>query len=313
MPSRPADPEPVREGAAGAPEAEGEVTAIEVRGVSHAYRGRPALGPVDLAVATGEFVSVVGPSGCGKSTLLRLIAGFAAPSTGSVAESGRPVRGPGPSRGVVFQQPRLFPWLSVAANVGFGLRRQPAAVRRARVAELLDLTGLSEAGRLRPYELSGGMQQRAAIARALAPRPRVLLMDEPFAALDAFTRERMQDEIRDLWRRTGTTVLFITHSVDEAVYLGTRIVALSGAPGQVIFDERSDLPGRAHPRADPGFGRLRERLSEVVRAAASGPGEAPGTPAEPLAERPGDLVGDAGLGRTGAALEREALGGQPPR
>lgn len=265
--------------------------AIELRDVSHSYRGRPALGPLDLTVAAGEFVTVVGPSGCGKSTLLRLVAGFAPPSAGEVVASGLPVTGPDPSRGVVFQQSRLFPWLSVAANVGFGLRGRPREERRARVAELLETTGLADAARLRPYELSGGMRQRAAIARALAPRPRVLLMDEPFAALDAFTRERMQEELRDLWRRTATTVLFITHSVDEAVYLGTRIVALSGAPGRIVLDERSDLPARPHPRAEPGFAALRERLAQVVRGAAS--------VAYETGERPGDLDGHGGEGGSG--------------
>ncbi|GAA0972260.1 ABC transporter ATP-binding protein [Acrocarpospora macrocephala] len=242
--------------------------AVEVRGVTRSFRGKRALGPVDLVVEPGAFVTLVGPSGCGKSTLLGLIAGFARPSDGSLRAFGEPVGGPDPSRGVVFQEPRLFPWLSVAANVAFGLRSLPKAARRERVAELLELTGLAEAGRLRPYELSGGMRQRAAIARALAPRPRLLLMDEPFAALDAFTRERMQDEVRALWQRTGTTVLFVTHSVDEAVYLGTRVVALSGSPGVIVLDERSKLPALEHPRADPGFAELRERLTEVVRAAA---------------------------------------------
>ncbi|MEV8631787.1 ABC transporter ATP-binding protein [Streptosporangium sp. NPDC051023] len=253
--------------------------ALTLAGVSHSYRGRggtvAALGPIDLEIAAGEFVTVVGPSGCGKSTLLRLVAGFTAPSTGSITASGLPVTGPDPARGYVFQQHRLFPWLSVAGNVGFGLRGVPKAERRARVAELLELTGLGDVGRARPYELSGGMQQRAAIARALAPGPALLLMDEPFAALDAFTRERMQEEVRELWRRAGTTVVFITHSVDEAVYLGTRVLALSGRPGQVVFDRASGLPYEEQPRGGPRFAALREELTEVVRLAASaggGPG-----------------------------------------
>ncbi|MEV7011024.1 ABC transporter ATP-binding protein [Streptosporangium sp. NPDC051022] len=250
--------------------------ALALAGVSHSYRGRggpvAALGPVDLEIAAGEFVTVVGPSGCGKSTLLRLVAGFTAPSAGSITASGLPVTGPDPARGYVFQQHRLFPWLSVAGNVGFGLRGVPRAVRRARVAELLELTGLGDVGRARPYELSGGMQQRAAIARALAPGPALLLMDEPFAALDAFTRERMQEEVRELWRRAGTTVVFITHSVDEAVYLGTRVLALSGRPGRVIFDRASDLPYEDRPRGGPRFTALREELTEVVRRAASATG-----------------------------------------
>jgi len=261
--------------------------AIELRGVRQAYRDRTVLGPIDLAIEPGEFVTVVGPSGCGKSTLLRLIAGFPRPSAGSVAVSGRPVTGPGPDRGVVFQQPRLFPWLSVAANVGFGLRGLPRAARRARVAELLELTGLSDAARLRPYELSGGMRQRAAIARALATRPRVLLMDEPFAALDAFTRERMQDELRRLWRSTGTTVVFITHDVDEAVYLGTRAIALSGGARGGGAPQRGGPPAPPPPpaparcralRRGAGAARRRDPLGRGARARARvsrGTGRAP--------------------------------------
>ncbi|MEU8380955.1 ABC transporter ATP-binding protein [Streptosporangium sp. NPDC048865] len=260
-------------GTAGGAGAESRATALALAGVSHSYRGRSgtvdALGPIDLEIAAGEFVTVVGPSGCGKSTLLRLVAGFAAPSAGVITASGEPVSGPDPARGYVFQQHRLFPWLSVAGNVGFGLRGLPRAARRERVAGLLELTGLADVAGARPYELSGGMQQRAAIARALAPGPALLLMDEPFAALDAFTRERMQEEVRELWRRAGTTVVFITHSVDEAVYLGTRVLALSGRPGRVVLDRASALPYGDRPRSDPRFADLREELTEVVREAAS--------------------------------------------
>ncbi|MEU8037137.1 ABC transporter ATP-binding protein [Streptosporangium sp. NPDC049078] len=260
-------------GSAGSEDAGPPTTALTLAGVSHSYRGRAgtvdALGPIDLEIAAGEFVTVVGPSGCGKSTLLRLVAGFTAPSAGTITASGEPVVGPDPARGYVFQQHRLFPWLSVEGNVGFGLRGLPRATRRERVAELLELTGLTDVARARPYELSGGMQQRAAIARALAPGPALLLMDEPFAALDAFTRERMQEEVRELWRRAGTTVVFITHSVDEAVYLGTRVLALSGRPGRVVLDRASNLPYGDHPRTDPLFAGLREELTEVVRQAAS--------------------------------------------
>ncbi|TKK84874.1 ABC transporter ATP-binding protein [Herbidospora galbida] len=230
--------------------------AIELRAVTRVYRDRPALGPIDLAIPAGEFLTVVGPSGCGKSTLLSLVAGFAPPTAGTVLADGAPVRGPGPSRGVVFQQPRLFPWLSVSGNIAFGLRRLPKAARKERVAELLAMTGLENAARLKPYELSGGMRQRAAIARALAPRPKVLLMDEPFGALDAFTRERMQEEIRDLWRSTGVTVLFITHDVTEASTLGTRVIALAGPPGRISLDAR----------VSEG---LREKVEAAIRDAAS--------------------------------------------
>ncbi|GAA4056688.1 ABC transporter ATP-binding protein [Nonomuraea soli] len=227
---------------------------VALKGVTLTYgRKVHALDGIDLAIEPGEFVAIVGPSGCGKSTLLRLVAGFARPTGGEVRVGGEPVAGPGPDRGMVFQQPRLFPWLSVRRNVAFGIRRHPG--RDARVAELLDLVGLADAARLRPYELSGGMQQRAAIARALAPDPGILLMDEPFAALDALTRERLQEELRRIWQQTGKTVLFVTHSVDEAVFLGTRVLVMSKRPGRIVLD----LPHQPD---------LRETVSTAVRQAA---------------------------------------------
>jgi len=246
--------------------------AVSLRKVSLTYRSKTvALHEIDAAIPAGEFVTIVGPSGCGKSTLLRLIAGFAEPTQGEVTVAGAPVTGPGPDRGVVFQQPRLFPWLNVRRNVEFGLRMTgvPKADRRTRTAELLDLVGLSESAGNLPHQLSGGMQQRAAIARALAPGPGILLMDEPFAALDALTRERLQEELRQIWRRTGTTILFVTHSVDEAVLLGTRIIALSKRPGQIVLDETSTLPRDDDPHTHPDFLTLREKIAATVRAAAA--------------------------------------------
>jgi taurine transport system ATP-binding protein len=256
---------------------ESDSPAVRLAGVGQTYRGRgrlavEALADIDLSVPSGEFLVIVGPSGSGKSTLLRIVAGFIAPSHGSVSVGGALVRGPGPDRGVVFQQPRLFPWLSVRGNVEFGLRTVSRSARRERAAEMLALVGLSDVAELRPYELSGGMQQRAAIARALAPDPRILLLDEPFAALDALTRERLQEELRALWRATGTTVVFVTHSVDEAAYLGTRIVALSARPGRVVLDLASDLPRADEPRHEPAYVPTRDKVLEVVRAAASSAG-----------------------------------------
>ncbi|MES9601628.1 MULTISPECIES: ABC transporter ATP-binding protein [Actinomadura] len=230
-----------------------------------------ALRDVDADIPAGEFVTIVGPSGCGKSTLLRLVAGFAEPTAGEVSAAGTPVTGPGPDRGIVFQQPRLFPWLSVRRNVEFGLRttRTPRTRRDERADELLRLVGLADAASRRPYELSGGMQQRAAIARALAPDPDILLMDEPFAALDALTRERLQEELRRIWQQTGKTVLFVTHSVDEAVFLGTRVIVLSKRPGRIVLDKASTLPGEDDPHAHQDFLTLREEIAAAVREAAA--------------------------------------------
>jgi taurine transport system ATP-binding protein len=250
----------------------GQAQAFTLAGVSHRYRGRgqtvTALADIDLSVSASEFVVVVGPSGCGKSTLLRLLAGFEPPTAGTIHIGESPIRGPGPDRGVVFQQPRLFPWLTVARNVEFGLRGLARPQRRAQAQRYLELVGLGDAGNQRPYELSGGMQQRAAIARALAPGPGILLLDEPFAALDALTRERMQEELRRLWQVTGSTFVFVTHSVDEAAYLGTRIVALSARPGRIALDLRSTLPDSADPRHAPGYIGVRDQVNDVVRRAA---------------------------------------------
>jgi taurine transport system ATP-binding protein len=233
------------------------------------------LADIDLDIEAGEFISIVGPSGCGKSTLLGLVAGFDSPREGRVLVDGRPVKGPAPERGMVFQQPRLFSWMRVLDNVSFGPRVQGMTAQQANdvAARTLDLVGLAGEERKWPHELSGGMQQRVAIARALAAGPDVLLMDEPFAALDALTRERLQDEVLDIWRRRGITVLFVTHSVDEAAYLSTRIIALDRNPGRVCFDEKAGLGAvtdRAGLRSTPEFLSIRDRLHEVVVRAAGG-------------------------------------------
>ena len=204
-------------------------------------RGRhavPALRGVDLDVAEGEFVSVVGPSGCGKSTLLHLVAGFEFPSQGSIEINGRPVAGPGADRAVVFQQAALYPWLNVSENIGFGLRIH--GVRgveyERRVRDYIGIMGLDAFARHAPYELSGGMRQRVAIARALITQPETMLMDEPFGALDAQTRNEMQRFLLRLWRSLRPTVLFVTHDVEEAILLGDRVVVMTARPGSVALD-----------------------------------------------------------------------------
>ena len=249
---------------------------VRFDGVSVRYGVGPAavraLERADLSFAAGDFVCIVGPSGCGKTTLMQTLAGFLPPTEGIVSLDGRPVTGPGPERGVVFQQPALFPWMSVAANAGFGprMRGKPDAEVAARVERWLRTTGLWEFRDRYPYELSGGMQQRLAIARALCNEPKVLLMDEPFGALDALTRERMQEELHGVWRRTGMTVVFITHSVEEAVYLGTEVVVMSPRPGRIVeripvrfAHERADESIRA-VKASPDFVAMRERVLSLI-------------------------------------------------
>ncbi len=204
--------------------------------------GRVALVDVSLDIAAGEFVSIVGPSGCGKSTLLDLIAGHTRPTAGRVALEDADVRGPGPDRIMVFQEHALFPWLSVADNVAFGLRNSGRSDADATVAMWLAKVGLTDAAAMHPHQLSGGMRQRAALARAFAMRPEVLLMDEPFSALDAPSRDRLHVELQELWRETGTTIVFVTHNVREAVALGDRVVVMSSGPGRIMGEVRVKLP-----------------------------------------------------------------------
>ena len=240
---------------------------VEFAGVSVTYGAGAsavlALQQADLGFGQGDFICIVGPSGCGKTTMMQTLAGFLAPTTGVVRLDGQVVVGPGPERGVVFQQPALFPWMTVAANAGFGprMRHEKASPAAARVEQWLRTTGLWEFRDRYPYELSGGMQQRLAIARALCNEPKVLLMDEPFGALDALTRERMQEELHAVWRRTGMTVVFITHSVEEAVYLGTEVVVMSPRPGRIVA--RLPMPfARGH--ASEGIRAVKSRADFVV-------------------------------------------------
>ncbi|WP_320772921.1 ABC transporter ATP-binding protein [Streptomyces sp. CRN 30] len=259
-----------------------EVTArpgsVHLDRVTHRYgRGGEAVtavGPIDLTVPASEFLVLVGASGCGKSTLLRLIAGFEQPTHGSVRVSDGAPR-PGTAAGVVFQQPRLFPWRTVRGNIDLALRY--AGIDRAlwpqRRAELLERVGLEGTAERRVWEISGGQQQRVAIARALAADNPLLLLDEPFAALDALTRERLQEDVRRMTDRTGRTTVFVTHSADEAVFLASRIVVLTKRPGTVALDLTVPLPrgdvDAQELRDSTEFAALRARVSDRVKAAAS--------------------------------------------
>jgi len=252
---------------------------LDVRGLHQVYAGRDrqveALRDVTFSVAPGELVCLVGPSGCGKTTLLRCLAGLLVPTGGEVRVEGRPVSGPSPGMAVVFQEygRSLLPWLTVEANVELPLRHKPGIDRRARaglVARSLAAVGLADAGRAHPWQLSGGMQQRVAIARALAYEPRLLLMDEPFAAVDAQTRADLEDLIRSIWRSTGVTILFVTHDIDEAVYLGGRVVVLSSSPTVVQDDVTVDLPAerdQIETRAQQRFVELRRQVYAEIRTA----------------------------------------------
>lgn len=251
-------------------EASREGIQISIRGLGKTYRTDDsetvAIEGFDLDVRKGELISIVGPSGCGKTTLLRMIAGLLEPTTGSIVIDGRVCEGPGPDRGMVFQDFALFPWRSVRRNIEFGLEIDgtPSAERATRSDELLEMVGLTDFADARVHELSGGMKQRVAIARALATNPDVLLMDEPFGALDAQTRNLMQENLVNILSQTDQTVIFITHSVDEAVYLSDRIVVLTKRPATIksIFDIPWEWP---RDRAAPEFTALRKEILEELR------------------------------------------------
>jgi NitT/TauT family transport system ATP-binding protein len=227
----------------------------------------PALDNVSLEIRKGEFVCLLGPSGCGKTSLLNLIAGFIAPTTGRVLFQGAPVTGPSPERSVVFQDPTLFPWLTVRGNVEFGLRcmKLPREERERRVKECLTLVGLSGYADAYQHELSGGMRQRAALARVLALDPPALLMDEPFSALDANSRERLQDELLRIWNARRRTIAFVTHSVEEAALLADRVIVIGTPPGSIKRGVSIDLP-RPRPRTSTDL----EETIRVLRAVLDG-------------------------------------------
>ncbi len=232
--------------------------------------GVRALENFTASVGPGEILAIVGGSGCGKSTLLRAVSGLDTPSQGRILLDGEVVKQPHAKIGIIFQEPRLLPWLTVAGNVGFGLEDRPKAERNARVADALARVGLSEKANVWPRELSGGQAQRVAIARALVPRPEVLLLDEPFSALDAFTRTDLQDHLLDLWADLKPTLILVTHDVDEAIVLADRIMVMQPMPGR-LFDEIADDLPRPRDRQSAAFDFVKRRvLTALDRSLADG-------------------------------------------
>jgi len=253
------------------------MTTIEIRDITKRFRSRGgdevhALDRVSLDVRENEFLTLLGPSGCGKTTLLRTIAGLETPDGGSISVGGKVVTSPGPERAMLFQSFALLPWMSVMDNVSFGLRMRGVgrSEREARAKEIIDTVGLSGFERKQPHELSGGMQQRVGLARALAVKPQVLLMDEPFSAVDEQTRRILQEQLISIWEKDRTTVVFVTHSIDEAILLGDRIVLMSPRPGRIaeIRDVAIPRPRSAlldSVESNPEWGRLKHHLWGLLR------------------------------------------------
>lgn len=257
------------------------MSVLSCRDVVFRYgEGKPTAGPavldkVSLDVEENEFITILGPSGCGKTSLLRLMAGFESVTEGSIVYDGKEVTGPAAERGVVFQQPWLYPWLSLRENVAFGLKLQKRKIDWSQVDEMIEIVGLTAFANHPPYHLSGGMQQRAALARALVMSPKLLLMDEPFGALDAQTRQKLQEFLIDLCARVRVTVVFITHDIEEAILLGDRMLIMGTNPGRIILEQHVDLP---RPRSEATtvtapFQAIRKRALEtlsLVAVSASG-------------------------------------------
>ncbi|PTM99749.1 ABC transporter ATP-binding protein [Streptomyces sp. VMFN-G11Ma] len=269
---------------------------LDISGLRKVYEGSgrrvEAVRDLTFTVESGELVCVVGPSGCGKTTLLKCLGGLLAPTGGQVLFAGKPVSGPPPGMALVFQEygRSLFPWMRVAENVELPLKHKGLSKSRRRelVADALASVGLADAAGAYPWQLSGGMQQRVAIARALAYEPDVLLMDEPFAAVDAQTRADLEDLVRGLWRERGITILFVTHDIDEAVYLGERVVVLSASPTVVQEQLKVDLPDerdQLNTRVAPRFAELRTHVYEQIQAAKRGKADPESGKADP-ADRP---------------------------
>ena len=244
---------------------------IDIQNVSKFFvqQGQPfhALRDANLRIAKGEFITLIGASGCGKSTLLRIIAGFEKPSSGRALMWGQDIDGPAPQRGMVFQDYALFPWLSVRDNIGFGptSRRLSKSIVRETCDRFIEMVGLTRFADVYPHQLSGGMRQRVAIARVLANDAEIVLMDEPFGALDAMTRERLQEELLDIWRKTNLTVVFVTHAIEEAISLADRIVVMTPSPGRIESDNRLSL-SRPRDVSSPEFNDVRRDMSNRLHS-----------------------------------------------
>jgi NitT/TauT family transport system ATP-binding protein/sulfonate transport system ATP-binding protein len=241
-------------------------TQLAIRGVTKRFAVGDdeieALAPIDISIDTGQFVCLIGASGCGKSTLLRIVAGFEEPTTGSVSSEGKQITGPGSDRGMVFQDYALFPWMTVRQNIDFGPRQRKLPRKQIDeiASDFIKLVGLERFADRYPAQLSGGMKQRVAIARVLANDANILLMDEPFGALDALTREQLQHELLQIWARTRVTVIFVTHSVEEAVLLADRVLVMSAGPGRIENDIKIDLP-RPRDVSSPEFNAVRRNVA----------------------------------------------------
>jgi NitT/TauT family transport system ATP-binding protein len=248
-----------------------EIPIIEIRNLSKVFKLQDqtihALSDANLVIRKGEFICLIGASGCGKSTLLRIMAGFEQPTSGEALMWSKPIEEPEPSRGMVFQDYALFPWLSVRDNIGFGptSRGLSRGEVTATVDKFIELVGLQNFAAAYPHQLSGGMKQRVAIARVLANDAELVLMDEPFGALDAMTRERLQDELLEIWERTGLTVVFVTHSIEEAIFLAGRVVVMTPGPGRIESDNALDLP-RPRDVASPEFNAIRRALGAKLHS-----------------------------------------------
>lgn len=246
---------------------------LKAQGVSKVFMRNDqavvALEDFDLSIAEGEFVSIVGPSGCGKSTFLHIVGGFEPRTEGAITLAGKPVSRPGPDRGMLFQDYALFPWRTVLGNVAWALevKRMPRAERERLARKYIDMVGLAKFEGAYPAELSGGMKQRIALARTLVYEPQILLMDEPFGALDAQTRELMQEELTDIWQADRRTVLFVTHDIEEALYLSDRVIVFTARPGRIKADIRIDLPRprHAHIRKTPEFMNYHTQIWDMLR------------------------------------------------